>query len=65
VQLSPQLAQRFNIARGHHLDLAGVGVSHPTVQPKLGRLAMHEPAKPNPLHTPANEKVKDHVYLIR
>ena len=39
---------------------AGIGVADPAAQTQLGGLAVHEPAKANALHAPADEEVEHH-----
>src|SRR6202020_1248759 len=62
-QLHAQLGNRLGISRSNHFHLARIRIAHPSTQPKLRRFAMHEPAKPNALHTSANEKVDHHRRL--
>src|SRR6202034_1760435 len=62
-QLRTQLRNRLGVSCRDNFHLASIRIAHPTTQPQLRRLAMHEPAKPNPLHTSANEKVNHHRRL--
>lgn len=45
---------------GHDLHIAVFGIAHPAAQIQFAGLAMNEPAKPNPLHASANEKMQHH-----
>jgi hypothetical protein len=60
VQLRPQIAERARLAGHNDLDLAVVGVAHPTAQAKLSRLAMDKPSKADTLDPTANEEVENH-----
>ena len=60
-QAGAQLVQVLVVPGSNQLYIAVFGVAHPSTQLKLAGLATNKPAKPNPLHTTLNEKVKNHI----
>ena len=55
-----QVLQLIGLARSQHLDVPVRSVAHPAAQSKLRRLALHEPAKTNALHTALDQKMLHH-----
>ena len=56
-----QLVQVLFVSGGDHFHVAILGIAYPSAQLKLTGLAIDEPAKPNPLHAPLNEEMKNHI----
>ncbi len=62
-QARTQLAQVVGLAGGNHLHVAVFGVAHPAAQVQLRGLALHKPAKADPLHAALDEEVENQSYL--
>ena len=55
-----ELIQIAGLTRRYNLQVAFLRVAHPAAQAELAGLALHEPAKTNPLNAALNEKMENH-----